>query len=63
MSVAGESGGVQARNVFTGMGVGALYKFLMGGDGGALKFWNGLPTWEPRWYPGSTVNAEVSPEL
>jgi putative OPT family oligopeptide transporter len=61
--VAGESGGVQARNVFTGMGIGALYKFLMGGDGGALKFWNGLPTWEPRWYPGSTVNAEVSPEL
>jgi putative OPT family oligopeptide transporter len=61
--MAGQSGGVKARNVFTGLGIGALYKFCMGGDGGALKFWNGLPTWTPRWYPGSRVNIEVSPEL
>ena len=61
--MAGQSGGVKAKNVFTGLGVGALYKFCMGGDGGALKLWNGLPTWSPSWYPGSTLNAEVSPEL
>ena len=61
--MAGQSGGVRAKNVFTGLGVGALYKFCMGGDGGALKLWNGLPTWSPSWYSGSTLNAEVSPEL
>ena len=61
--VAGQSGGVQAKNVFTGMGIAAGYKFCMGGDGGALKFWNGLPSWTLRWYPGSTLNAEVAPEL
>jgi len=61
--IAGQSGGIKAKNVFTGLGAGALYKFCMGGDGGALKLWNGLPTWSPPWYPGSTVNAEVSPEL
>jgi len=61
--MAGQSGGVKAKNVFTGLGIGALYKFCMGGDGGALRLWNGLPTWSPSWYPGSTLNAEVSPEL
>lgn len=61
--MAGQSGGAQARNVFKGLGVGAAYKFCMGGDGGALKFWNGLPTWTPRAYPASTINLEVSPEL
>ncbi len=61
--IAGQSGGIQAKNVFTGLGVGAVYKFCMGGDGGALKLWNGLPSWTFRRYPGSTMSVEISPEL
>jgi putative OPT family oligopeptide transporter len=61
--MAGQGGGIKAKNVFTGLGIGAVYKFAMGGDGGGLKLWNGLPTWTPSWYAGSTVHIEVSPEL
>ncbi|MBI1747462.1 MAG: oligopeptide transporter, OPT family, partial [Acidobacteria bacterium] len=57
--MASEQGGGQAKRVFGGMVVGAVYKFLMVG----LRFWQDLPTWQPKWYPGSTLTAEVSPEL
>lgn len=57
--VAGEKGGAMASKVFAGLGLGLVYKFLMG----AMRFWKEAPVWHPRFYPGSTVTAEISPEL
>ncbi|HID11734.1 MAG TPA: oligopeptide transporter, OPT family [Candidatus Latescibacteria bacterium] len=39
--IAGDTGGVGARKVFAGLGVGAIYKFLMGGFG----LWEEHPAW------------------
>ncbi|HID96500.1 MAG TPA: oligopeptide transporter, OPT family [Candidatus Latescibacteria bacterium] len=39
--IAGDTGGVKAKRVFTGLGVGAVYKFLMGG----LGLWKEHPQW------------------
>ena len=55
----GERGGVHAAKVFWGAAAGFVYKFFMGG----FKLWEEIPAWRPRWYSGSTVSAEVSPEL
>lgn len=56
---ASERGGAQAKRVFSGIILGSIYKLLMSG----LRFWQDTPTWLPRWYPGGTLSAEVSPEL
>jgi len=39
--IAGDKGGTQAKVVFSGIGVGAIYKFLMGG----LGLWKETPEW------------------
>jgi putative OPT family oligopeptide transporter len=57
--IAGEKGGTSAKTVFTGFGVGLLYKFLNVG----LKLWNDVPEKILKWYPGSYFSTEVSPEL
>jgi putative OPT family oligopeptide transporter len=59
--ISGEKGGVQAGKVFAGAGIGLLYKFLMGERGG-VNLWKAQPTWNPGWYPGSTLAAEITPE-
>jgi len=59
--ISGEEGGIQAGKVFAGAGLGLLYKFLMGERGG-LAFWKAQPEWHPRWYPGSTLAGEITPE-
>jgi putative OPT family oligopeptide transporter len=55
----GEKGGSHAKSVFMGAGLGFLYKILMT----VGRFWKEVPTWNPRFYNGSTMNIEVSPEL
>src|SRR3990172_6471069 len=57
--IAGEQGGSMAKNIFVGLGVGIVYKFLYG----ALRFWKETPEWRPKFFPGASVRNEVSPEL
>src|SRR5271170_1335811 len=57
--IVGEKGGTSAKTVFTGFGVGVLYKFLNVG----LKIWNDVPEKALSWYKGSYIATEVSPEL
>ncbi|MGH9941967.1 MAG: OPT family oligopeptide transporter [Pyrinomonadaceae bacterium] len=57
--VVGEKGGTDAKTVFTGFGVAALYKFLMGGT----RLWNEAPAKSISGYQGATVAADISPEL
>ena len=54
------SRGTSALTIFTGFGVGLLYKVLMD----AFKLWRGVPekVFGP-WYKGGSIGAEVSPEL
>ncbi len=55
----GTQGGEHASKVFLGTLVGFVYKIANGGFG----LWKETPEIRPKWYPGSTLNAEVSPEL
>ncbi|HEY0099585.1 MAG TPA: oligopeptide transporter, OPT family [Pyrinomonadaceae bacterium] len=57
--VVGEKGGTDAKTVFAGFGVAALYKFLMSGT----RLWNEAPAYTARGYQGATVAADISPEL
>jgi putative OPT family oligopeptide transporter len=57
--IVGEEGGTSAKTVFTGLGIGILYKFL----NSAMKLWQEAPTKVYTWYKGSYVSAEISPEL
>ncbi len=56
--VAGERGGSFAGKVFAGFGLGLLYKFL----NEALLCWRPRPIYQPNWYPGATLAADVTPE-
>lgn len=56
--VAGEKGGSFAGRVFTGLGIGGAYAFLMQ----AMGFWKTTPEYRPSWYPGASIKAEVTPE-
>ncbi|MBN1885012.1 MAG: oligopeptide transporter, OPT family [Candidatus Krumholzibacteriota bacterium] len=55
----GEQSGSHASAVFWGAGIGFLYKILMS----VGRFWREAPLWRPRFYAGSTLIGEVSPEL
>lgn len=57
--IVGEQGGTNARTVFTGFGVGLLYKSLMA----ALHLWKEVPTRMLGWYKGAFLSVEVAPEL
>jgi putative OPT family oligopeptide transporter len=57
--IAGETGGTSAKTVFTGFGLGLLYKFM----NVALKLWNDTPEKIFEMYKGSYFATEVSPEL
>lgn len=57
--VVGEKGGTDAKTVFTGFGVAALYKLLMSG----ARLWNEAPSYVMRGYQRATVAADISPEL
>lgn len=55
---AGEKGGNFAGRVFWGLAVGGVYKFLMD----ALGFWKGTAAWNPKFFPGASLRADVTPE-
>jgi len=57
--VAGDEGGAHARTVFLGLGVGAVYEFVMSG----LKLWLATPGWKIPRYPGAELSGEASPAL
>ena len=57
--VAGDKGGTEAKTVFMGLGIGALYEFLMNG----LKLWNFRPSWDIPFYKGGKIIGEITPAL
>ncbi|PJA29535.1 MAG: oligopeptide transporter, OPT family [candidate division Zixibacteria bacterium CG_4_9_14_3_um_filter_46_8] len=57
--IVGEEGGTNAKTVFLGFGIGALYKFLNVG----LKLWAEIPTRMLKFFKGASVSAEITPEL
>ena len=57
--IAGEKGGTDAKMVFAGLGVGALYKILNVG----VRLWKDIPYYTIKKYQGAVVAAEISPEL
>jgi putative OPT family oligopeptide transporter len=59
--IAGEKGGTNARTVFTGLGLGFLFK-LLNGDGGLGLFKN-TPEKMISFFKGGSISAECSPEL
>jgi putative OPT family oligopeptide transporter len=56
--IAGEKGGRFAGRLFTGFGVGAVYKFLHEG----FRLWKGEPELMPSWYPGARLAGTTTPE-
>lgn len=57
--IAGEKGGNLAKLVFSGLGVGILYKFLMS----IFNLWKDTPSYAIKWFKGAIVAGEVTPEL
>jgi putative OPT family oligopeptide transporter len=57
--IVGEQGGANAKTVFLGFGIGALYKLLNAGN----KLWLEVPTRMLGFFKGGSVSAEVTPEL
>ncbi|MEW6455358.1 MAG: oligopeptide transporter, OPT family [Acidobacteriota bacterium] len=65
--IGGEKGGTHANLVFSGLGLGMLYKVLMA----VFHFWKDIPQWnlwkevggKIKGYYGALVNGEISPEL
>ena len=55
----GEQGGTNAKTVFTGFGLGFLYKVFMSG----FKFWSSEPGYKLGWYKGTQISGELAPEL
>lgn len=58
--IAGDKGGSFASRVFAGLGLGGLYTLFENGN--LFSAWPGTPTYNPKWYPGSSVRADVVPE-
>ncbi len=64
--ISGEKGGIQARTIFAGLGLGVAYKFLNSGvhlwvDVARHAFMRALPSGPPELF--GEIQAEVSPEL
>jgi putative OPT family oligopeptide transporter len=58
--IAGDKGGSFASRVFAGLGLGGLYTFFANGN--LFAAWPGTPAYNPKWYPGSSVRADVTSE-
>jgi putative OPT family oligopeptide transporter len=58
--IAGDKGGSFASRVFAGLGLGGLYTFFANGN--LFAAWPGTPTYNPAWYPGSSIRADVTSE-
>jgi putative OPT family oligopeptide transporter len=56
--VAGDRGGSFASRVFWGLGLGGAYSLLMN----SMGFWPDTPTYDPKWLPGASFRANITPE-
>jgi putative OPT family oligopeptide transporter len=56
--VAGDRGGSFASRVFWGLGLGGLYSVLMN----TVGVWRDTPTYDPKWLPGASFRANITPE-
>jgi putative OPT family oligopeptide transporter len=56
--VAGDRGGSFAGKVFWGLGLGGLYALCMETFG----LWPDTPTYDPKWLPGASLRANITPE-
>jgi putative OPT family oligopeptide transporter len=57
--VAGDHGGTMVKRVMAGVGIGALYKFLMEG----MELWSYKPEWDIRGIRGARIGGEITPAL
>lgn len=57
--VAGDHGGEMVRRVMSGVGIGALYKFMMEG----MELWSYRPEWDIRGIRGARIGGEITPAL
>ncbi len=58
--IAGDKGGSFASRVFAGLGLGGVYTLFANGN--LFAAWPGTPTYNPSWYPGSSIRADVTSE-
>jgi putative OPT family oligopeptide transporter len=58
--VAGDKGGSFASRVFYGLGLGSLYTLFQNEN--AFAVLNPLPTYNPKWLPGASLRAAITPE-
>jgi len=58
--IAGDKGGSFAGRVFAGLGLGALYTFFQ--NEFMFKVWPSTPTYTPKWYPWSSIQANTTSE-
>ena len=58
--IAGDKGGSFAGRVFAGLGLGGVYTLFENGN--LFSAWPGTPNYNPNWYPGSSIRADVVPE-
>src|SRR5712672_2729036 len=58
--IAGDKGGSFASRVFMGLGLGALYTFFQNEN--MFSVWPNTPTYNPDWYKGSSIRADVTSE-
>lgn len=57
--VAGDHGGAMVKRVMAGVGIGALYKFIMEG----MELWSYKPEWDIRGIRGARIGGEITPAL
>jgi len=57
--VAGDHGGTMVKRVMAGVGIGALYKFMMEG----MELWSYKPEWDIRGIRGARIGGEITPAL
>jgi putative OPT family oligopeptide transporter len=58
--IAGERGGSFASRVFYGLGLGGVYTLFQNEN--AFAVLNGTPTYNPKWLPGASLRAAITPE-
>src|SRR5437588_314999 len=58
--IAGDKGGSFASRVFAGLGLGGIYTFFANGN--LFAAWPGTPAYNPNWYPGGSIRADVTSE-
>jgi len=58
---AGDTGGEKAKLLFSGLGIGAVYQYLVNNNG--LSLWEGDPSFRIRGYPKAEVGLAATPEL